>query len=54
MKTYHKDLGSTASITDRRDGTATLVIRDPMGRKVHNKIHANRKSALAAWRRYCN
>lgn len=54
MKTYHKEYGASASITDQRDGSAKLVIRDHMGRKVHDKSHATRKAAYAAWRRYCN
>lgn len=54
MKTYYKEYGATASITDQKDGSATLVIRDHLGRKVHNKTHASRKAAYAAWRRYCN
>lgn len=54
MKTFHKDFHATASITDHRDGTATLIIRDGNGRKCHDKKHANRKAAYSAWRRYCN
>lgn len=54
MKTYHKDFGCSASITDKRDGRAQLVIRMNTGEKVHDKTHANRKAAYAAWRRFCN
>lgn len=54
MKTYHKEFGASASIADRRDGKARLIIRDMLGDKVHDKVHANRKAAYAAWRRYCN
>ena len=53
MKTYHKSFyGTTASITDNRDGTARLIVRDQYGRKVKDSIHKNRKAALAAWYRY--
>lgn len=35
MKTYYKDsYGCTASITEHKDGTATLRISDPYGRKI--------------------
>ena len=54
MKTYHRDYGCSASITDTRSGEAKLIIRDHRGKVVHNKVHANRKAALAAWHRYCN
>lgn len=54
MKSFYKEYGASASITEKRDGTAHLVIRDHYGRKVHDKIHASRKAAYAAWRRYCN
>lgn len=54
MKTYYKECGASASITDKADGTARLIIRDIAGRKQHDKIHASRKAAYAAWRRYCN
>lgn len=54
MKTYHKDFLATASIADKADGTARLIIRDGAGRKQHDKVHASRKAAYAAWRRYCN
>lgn len=54
MKTYHKEFGASASITDKADGTARLIIRDCAGRKQHDKVHASRKAAYAAWRRYCN
>lgn len=54
MKTFFKDLcGTTASVTDHRDGTATLRIKLPTGKLVHNNVHKNHKAALAAWRRYC-
>lgn len=53
MKTYYKDFyGSTASITEHRDGTATLKICS--GMKKINKKYKNKKSALSAWYRYCN
>lgn len=53
MKTYHKDFtGATASITDHRDGTATLRIIIQGKRTV--KRYKNRKSAMSAWYRFCN
>lgn len=54
MTTYYKDFcGATASITEHKDGTATLKIRIPSGKLVHNKVHKNQKAAYSAWRRYC-
>lgn len=53
MKTYHKDFGVTASITDKRDGTARLIVRDQYGKKVKESVHKNRHAALAACRRLC-
>ena len=54
MKTFYQSYGTTASVTDLHDKTARLIIRDINGKKLHDKIHANRKAALAAWHRYCN
>ena len=55
MKTYHKDFyGCTASITDKADGTARLVIKNQLGKKVKDSTHKNRNAAVAAWRRFCN
>lgn len=54
MKTYHKDFGVTASITDKRDGTARLIVYDQYGRKVKDSVHKNRPSAVAAWKRMCS
>ena len=54
MKTTHTAYGTVATISDKRDGTARLVIKIYTGKKVHDKTHANRKAALAAWYRYCN
>lgn len=35
MKTYYRDsYGCTASITEHRDGTATLRVSDPYGKRV--------------------
>lgn len=53
MKTTFRDYGTTASITNHRDGTATLKIKLPTGKVVHNKVHASHKAAVAAWRRFC-
>ena len=54
MKTYYRDYGITASITDKSDGTAKLLVKDPFGKKIHDKIHKNRKAALSAWKRLCD
>jgi hypothetical protein len=55
MKTYYKDFyGCTASITDKADGTARLIIRLPNGKKVKDSTHKNHNAALAAWRRFDN
>lgn len=52
MKTYYQDFcGATASITEHKDGTATL--RTCCGGKRTSKKYKNKKSALAAWRRMC-
>lgn len=52
MKTYYKDFyGVRASITDKRDGTAQLVVRDQFGRKIRDSNHKNRPAALRAWKR---
>lgn len=54
MKTYHKDCyGCTASITDQRDGTARLIVRDQHGKKIKDSTHKSRPAAVAAWRRFC-
>ena len=53
MKTYYKDFcGATASITEHRDGTATLVVC--AGGKRTTKKYKNVKSAKSAWYRFCN
>ena len=52
MTTYYKDYGMTASITEHRDGTATL--KTCCGGKRIKKKYATRKSALSAWRRMCS
>ena len=53
MKTYYKDFcGATASITEHRDGTATLVVY--AGGKRTTKKYKNVKSAKSAWYRLCN
>lgn len=54
MKTYHKEYGVTASITDKQNGTARLIARDQFGKKFKDSIHKNRHAALAAWKRLCS
>ena len=51
MTTYYKDYGVTASITEHRDGTATL--KTSCGGKSKTKKYKNKNSAYAAWRRMC-
>lgn len=53
MKTYHKSYGCSASITDKADGTAKMIVRDQNGKKIADKVYKNRKGAEAAWRRMC-
>jgi hypothetical protein len=53
MRTYHKDYGVTASITDNIDGSARLIVRGPNGKKIKDSVHKSRNAALAAWRRLC-
>ena len=52
MTTYYKDYGVTASITEHRDGTATL--KTSCGSKKTSKKYASKKSAYAAWKRMCS
>lgn len=54
MKTYHKSYGVSASITDKRDGSAQLIARDSSGKKIRDKVYTSRKAAEAAWRRLCD
>lgn len=54
MKTYHKEYGCTASITDKADGTARLVVKNQYGKKVKDSIHKSRTAAYSAWRRFCS
>ena len=54
MKGYRKEFGGvTASVTDKVDGTARLVVCDQYGQKVKDSIHKSRAAVLAAWRRFC-
>lgn len=54
MKTYHKDIYATASITDRKDGTARLIVRSITGAKIKDSTHKSRPAAYSAWRRMCS
>jgi hypothetical protein len=54
MKTVYRDYGCTATITDMKNGSAKLVVKNPMGKKVKESTHKNRTAAVAAWRRFCN
>jgi hypothetical protein len=54
MKTYYKEYGCTATVTDKADGTARLVIKNQFGKKVKDSTHKSRNAAVAAWRRFCN
>lgn len=52
MKTYYNGyFGTTASITDKKDGTARLVVRNQYGQKTKDSVHKNRAAAQAAWRK---
>lgn len=50
MTTYYKDYGARASITEHKDGTATLRV-SVNGKRVRCKEYASKKSAYSAWRR---
>lgn len=53
MKTYYRDsYGCTASIQPRRDGTARLVIRDPIGRVVVRRPYVSDTGAKRAMNRF--
>ncbi len=54
MRTVYKDYGCTATITDKKDGSARLVVKNQLGKKVKESNHKNRASAYSAWRRLCN
>lgn len=54
MKTFYKDYGCTASITDNTDGTARLVVKNQNGKKVKDSTHKSRAAAYSAWRRLCD
>lgn len=51
-KRYLGSYGSSASITEHRDGTATLRIRIYSGKLVKNSTHKNFAAARAAMRRF--
>ena len=51
MKEYYKSYGVTASITEHKDGTATL--KTSCAGKRTSKTYASKKAAQAAWRRMC-
>ena len=53
MTTHYKDYGVTASITEHKDGTATLKTSVNGGKRTSKK-YANKKAAYAAWRRMCS
>ena len=49
MKTYYRDAyGCTASIEPRKNGTAKLIIRDPIGRVVVTRPYISDKGARIA------
>lgn len=54
MKTYYKDYGCTASITDMPDGTARLIVKNQYGKTIKDSTHKSRKAAYSAWRKLCN
>lgn len=46
MKTYYRDFyGSTASVTEHKDGTATLKICDSYGKQVFRATFTNIRGA---------
>ena len=54
MRTVYKDYGCVAVITEKADGSAKLVIKNQLGKKVKDSNHKNKAAAVAAWRRWCN
>lgn len=51
-KRFRGDYGSSASITEHGDGTATLRIRLGSGRLVKNSTHKNLNAARSAMQRF--
>lgn len=50
--TYYKDFcGATASITEHKDGTATLTVC--INGKKKRSVHKTRNAAYQAWNRKC-
>lgn len=52
MKTILKSYGCTATITEKSDGNARLVVTNQHGMTVKDSTHKSRAAALAAWRRF--
>ena len=52
MTKYYKDYGVSASITEHKDGSATLKV-NACGKKTSRK-YKNFNSARQAWYRWCN
>lgn len=55
-KTLSAYYGVSGQITVYADGTAQLKVYQKLGnpprnKQLHNKVHANRRAALAAWYR---
>lgn len=52
MKKIYKDFyGCTASIREKQDGSAKLIVRNGNGKKTHDQLHKNAKAAQACMRR---
>ena len=53
MKIFYRDCyGCTASIQPRRNGTAKLIIKDPIGRVVVNRPYISDAGARRAMNRF--
>lgn len=48
MKTTYKEYGCTASITDKQDGTARLIVRNQYGQKVLVSLVTGKKTYTRA------
>ncbi len=46
MRTTYKEYGCTASITDKQDGTARLIVRNQYGQKVKGSTVTNLCGAM--------
>lgn len=53
MKQFYKDYCGCYSISEHRDGTATLLCRDSYGRKTFQKDYKSLQGAKIGLSRFC-